>query len=232
MAKAKLNLDKPFKVELSDMVDDTTKIPVVVSADVSYSMQGAPLQEQGDAIQTFVETLLDDDYARPCVELSIMTFSDDVKVIQDYDLVDNIYFENNLEVENMTNMGKGVNIAIDSLESKLQSYKAEGTNYKAPLLLVITDGVPSDDITDAAKRCAELIAKQKLSFMGIGVGDGVDMSQLKRFNPNGKVVQSPTHDDLKELLVWVSYALSEASKTAPGEEVQNHAELDPKFKLF
>ena len=213
-------------------MDNTTKIPVVFLADVSYSMEGAPLQELSDALQTFLEVLEDDDYARTSVELSIATFSNDVQVIHDYSFVEDIYFENNLQAENMTYMGKAVNFAIDSLQAKLKEYKEKGILYKAPLLVLITDGMPSDDTTAATNRSADLVARRKLTFLGIGVGDDADMQELKRFNPNGNVIKSPTFEDLKELLVWVSYSLSAASQAGPGEEVENHVELDPKFKLF
>jgi len=229
---AKARFDKPFTIKLDDTIDNTTKIIVIIMLDVSYSMQGASLQELMDAVQTFLETLADDDYTRPCVELLIMTFSDDVKVIHDFSFVDDIYFEQNLEVENMTNMGKAVDFCLDSIHAKREEYKREGTITKVPLAVCITDGVPSDDITNAAKRCTDLIDRGKLKFLGIGTGDNADMSELKRFNPNGKVIKSPTHNDLKELLVWVSDSLSQASQTAPGEEVQNHAELDSKFTLY
>ena len=232
MAKAILNLDKPFKIELDDTVDNTTKIPVVVLADVSYSMEGAPLQELSDALQTFLEVLEDDDYARTSVELSIATFSNDVKVIHDYSFVEDIYFENNLQAENMTYMGKAVDYGIDSIQAKLKEYKVKGILYKAPLLILITDGIPSDNTIDAANRCTDLVARRKLTFLGIGVGDDADMQELKRFNPNGNVLKSPTFEDLKELLVWVSYSLSAESQAGPGEAVENHVELDPKFKLF
>jgi len=226
------DLDKPFKIELNDTVDNTTKIPVILLADVSASMVGSPLQEQGDAIQTFIEVIADDDYARPSVELSIITFSHLIKVIHDFSFVDDIYFENNFEVEAETNMAKAVDYSIDALEAKIKEFKEEGVLYKAPLLLLITDGVASDDITNAAKRCAALVARRKLNFLGIGVGDKANMQELKRFNPNGQVIKSPTFEDLKEVLIWVSYALSAASQAGPDEEVENHAELDPKFKLF
>ena len=232
MAKATLGLDKPFTIKLDDTVDNTTKIIVVLMLDISWSMKGAALQELMDAVQTFLEALADDDYARYCVELLILTFSDDVKVIHDYSFVDNIYFEQNLEVENMTNMGKVVNFCFDSIHSKREEYKRDGVITKVPLAVLITDGEPSDDITDAVQRSTDLIAKEKLKFLGIGVGDNANMKELKRFNPNGKVVKSPTHDDLKELLVWVSDSLSKASQAAPGEEVKNNAELDSKFKLY
>ena len=232
MAKAELNLDKPFKIKLDDTIDNTTKIIVVLMLDVSWSMNGASLQELMDAVQTFIEALLDDDYARPCIELQIVTFSDDVKVIHDFSFVDDIYFEQNLEVENSTNMGKAVDFCLDSIQSKREEYKRNGTNTKVPLAVMITDGEPSDDITDATKRTTDLIDKGKLKFLGIGTGDKANMKELKRFNPHGKVVKSPTHDDLKELLEWVSDSLSKATQVEQGEKVQNNAELDSKFELY
>lgn len=228
--KAQFDLDKPFSIELDDTVDNTTKIPVMMLLDVSGSMHGEPIKELADSVQTFIEVLGDDDYARTSVELSIVTFSTNIHVLHDYTFVDDIYFENNLEVEDMTHMGKAIDYAIDSIQSKLKEYKEEGTLFKAPLLLIITDGEPSDDITSASTRCADLIAKKKLTFMGIGVGKNVNMGELKRFNPNGKVVLSPKYEDLAEVLKWVSYQLS-AAVSENYEEVQAH-ELDSKFKLY
>ena len=232
MAKATLNLDKPFKIELDDTVDNTTKIPVILMKDKSGSMAGKAIQEQADAVQTFIEALEDDDYARTSVELSIVAFNESVEVIHDFSAVDNIYIENNLVAEGLTYMGKAVNYGIDSLLTKIREYKSKGILYRAPLLVLISDGIPSDDITAATERNTDLISRGKLTFLGIGVGDNADMQELKRFNPNGNVVKSPTFEDLKELLVWVSYSLSAASQAGPGEEVENHVELDPKFKLF
>jgi len=232
MAKATLNLDKAFKIELDDTVDNTTKIPVIISGDVSGSMIDKPLKQLGDSIQTTLEYLSDNDYTRTSVELSLIAFNELVKVVQDFSPVDDIYFENNLKAEGLTYMGKAVNFAIDSLQAKLQEYKSKGSLYKAPLLILITDGIPSDDITAAANRCADLVARRKLTFLGIGVGDHADMNELKRFNPKGRVIKAPSFDDLEELLIWVSYQLSATSQAGPGEEVQSNVELDPKFKLF
>ncbi len=227
----KATLDKTFNIGASDLANNTNQTPCLLNADVSGSMAGKAIQEQGDAIQTFLEVCADDDYIQTSAEISIATFSDDVKVIHDYSYVDDIYFENNLQPEAMTYMAKAMNFAMDSLADKILEYKKAGGVYKAPMLILITDGGPTDDITDAANRCAELIARKKLTFIGIGVGDNADMDEIKRFNPNGTVIKSPSHEDLKELLVFISYALSSSSQTgANDDEVVNYAELDPKFK--
>jgi uncharacterized protein YegL len=228
--KTKYDLDKPFNIELDDTVDNTTKVPVVMLLDVSASMYGEAIKELNSSVQTFIEVLGDDDYARTSVELSIVTFSTNINVIHDYSFVDDIYFENDLEVENNTNMGKAVNYALDSIQSKLKEYNKDGILYKAPLLLIITDGESSDDIKSASNRSADLITKKKLTFMGIGVGKNVNMNELKRFNPNGNVVLSPKHEDLAELLKWVSYQLSSAVSENYEEAQAN--ELDTKFQLY
>ena len=132
----------------------------------------------------------------------------------------------------MTNMGEAVDEALDALEKKITQYKKDGATFKAPFLLLLTDGEPSDDITSAASRCASLINKRRLVFMGAGVGDNVNISELKRFNPNGKVVISPKHSDLKELMKWVSYQLSGAVSGVDPSQQGGGYELDPKFKLY
>lgn len=229
--KMKATLDKKFNIGASDLANNTIQTPCFLAGDVSASMTGKPLQELGDAIQTFIEVCADDDYIQTSAEICIATYSDDIKILHDYAYVDDIYFENNLQPEAMTYMAKAMDFAMDSLENKIKEYKKSGGVYKAPMLICITDGGPTDDITDTAKRCADLIARKKLTFIGIGVGDDADMGEIKRFNPNGTVIKSPSHEDLKELLVFISYALSSSSQTgSDDEEVVNYAELDPKFK--
>lgn len=229
--KMKATLDKTFNVGASDLANNTIQTPCMLMADVSGSMSGKPMLELCDSIQTFIEVCADDDYIQTSAEISIVTFSDDYKVIHDYSYVDDIYFENNLQPEAMTYMAKAMDYAMDSLSDKIKEYKKEGGVYKAPMLILISDGGPTDDITDAANRCADLIARKKLTFIGIGVGDDADMDEIKRFNPHGTVVKSPTHEDLRELLVFISYALSSSSQAgANDDEVVNYAELDSKFK--
>ncbi|MCD6173860.1 MAG: VWA domain-containing protein [Sulfurimonas sp.] len=202
-----------------------------MSTKIIKLLTGKPILELCDSIQTFIEVCADDDYIQTSAEISIATFSNDVDVIHPYSYVDDIYFENNLQPQAMTYMAKAMDYAMDSLADKISEYKKLGGVYKAPMLIAITDGGATDDITDAANRCADLIARKKLTFIGIGVGDDADMDEIKRFNPNGTIVKSPTHEDLKELLVFISYALSSSSQAgANNDEVVNYAELDPKFK--
>jgi len=88
-----------------------------------------------------------------------------------------------------------------------------------------------DGITSAAKRCADLIDGERLVFIGVGVGKDANMQELKRFTPNGIVLKSPTHKDMEELLVWVSYRLSNASKPIQNKD-EPKRELDSKFETY
>ena len=135
--------------KLSEMVEIANpKQPhcaTVLLLDVSGSMEGSKLQQLNDGLRIFKEDICGtddhpgDELAKKRVDLAIVTFSSDVQVIQDFTNMD-AFEPPTLQAGGTTAMGEGIRKAIELIERRKGEYKAQGTDYYRPWILLITDG--------------------------------------------------------------------------------------------
>ena len=115
------------------------RCPVILLLDTSGSMSGQPIQELNRGLAAFKEDVQKDSQASLSVEVSIITFSPIVKLTQDFVTIDQFTLPT-LEVGGVTPMGAAIEYALDFLENRKQTYKANGILYYRPWVFLITDG--------------------------------------------------------------------------------------------
>ena len=90
------------------------RCPCLLLLDVSWSMQGEPLDQLNQGLSQFREELLDDSLAAKRVELSIVTFGP-VTVINDFTSVQE-WIVPILEARGMTPMGEAIELGLTMLK--------------------------------------------------------------------------------------------------------------------
>lgn len=115
-----------------------------------------------------------------------------------------------------TSMGRAVLTALDMRAARKAPYRRNGVAWDLPWALQITDGAPTDSITEAARRVREAEELKKLAFFAIGV-DGADVNLLRQL-----AVREPLRLKglaFRELFQWLSASLSSVSRSRPGDSV-------------
>ena len=190
------------------------RCPVVLLLDTSGSMRGTPIRELNAGVQLFRDELLSDALASKQVEVAIVGFGP-VQVIQDFVTAD--YFNPpELRAEADTPMGSAIETALDLLQSRKDTYKANGIAYYRPWVFLITDGGPTDYWQTAAHRVKDGEAKKSFAFFCIGVEDArIDiLSQISTRKPlQLKELR------FRDLFLWLSSSLKSVSRSTPGDEV-------------
>ena len=190
------------------------RCPVVLLLDTSGSMRGTPIRELNAGVQLFRDELLSDALASKRVEVAIVGFGP-VQVIQDFVTAD--YFNPpELRAEADTPMGSAIETALDLLQSRKDTYKANGIAYYRPWVFLITDGGPTDYWQTAAHRVKDGEAKKSFAFFCIGVEDArIDiLSQISTRKPlQLKELR------FRDLFLWLSSSLKSVSRSTPGDEV-------------
>jgi len=190
------------------------RCPVVLLLDTSGSMRGTPIRELNAGVQLFRDELLSDALASKRVEVAIVGFGP-VQVIQDFVTAD--YFDPpELRAEADTPMGSAIETALDLLQSRKDTYKANGIAYYRPWVFLITDGGPTDYWQTAAHRVKDGEAKKSFAFFCIGVEDArIDiLSQISTRKPlQLKELR------FRDLFLWLSSSLKSVSRSTPGDEV-------------
>lgn len=188
----------------------------VLLLDTSNSMKGERIRRLNEGYKLLLNTLKKDSFAALRVELSVITFGDTVKVVQDFATVDQITAKT-LVCDGGTPMGEGITVAVSKVTERKKIYKDNLGRYYRPWIFMITDGEP----TDEWKSAATLVQKQEdeghLLFFAVGV-EGADMHILRQISVREPLALQALK--FVEMFQWLSDSLSSVSNSNPGDGVR------------
>jgi uncharacterized protein YegL len=195
------------------------RCPCVLLLDTSASMQGVPIDALNDGLMTFRNDLIRDELAKKRVEVAIISFDNQVKIVQDFVTADQ--FEPPvLTAQGQTFMGTAINQALDLIAARKSEYRNNGITYYRPWVFMITDGEPqgeADRVTEqAARRIQEEELKKQVAFFAVGV-EGANLDRLAQI-----VQRTPLKLkglDFREMFIWLSASMQTVSHSKVDEQV-------------
>ncbi len=115
----------------------------------------------------------------------------------------------------LTDMGEALTLLSEELKIPPMSDRA-----LPPVLVLISDGLPTDDINNGLKTLMALPWGKKSVRIAIAVGEDADQEILQRFidNPNIKPLQANNADQLVKYIKWVSTVILK-SASSPSSQV-------------
>ena len=140
-------------VEFGD--NPEARCSVVLILDVSGSMQGAPIDTVNRALAKFRDIIRGDTVTALRADVAIVAFDEEAWVVQDF--TNGTDFEPPvLSTYGGTNYSLAVNLAMDIIDARKQSYRDGGISYYRSLAYFLTDGIPNDQPADLAQASARL----------------------------------------------------------------------------
>lgn len=200
-----------WSVELNDENPDP-RVACVVLADVSGSMQGAPIAALEQGYAAFTQYLNNDPLASKRVEVAVVTFGS-VATVQVPMQEARGLAPTRFTASGRTNMAAGIHLALDILEDRKYAYKAAGLQYYRPWILLLTDGQANfDGFDEAVARLNAAEMARGVTVFAVGAGPYVDWQQLSRVS----MQRSPAPLEglrYEELFEWLSASLSNVSNS-------------------
>ena len=207
-----------------------SRCSVVLILDVSDSMGfngGVRIDTVNEALAEFRDAIQEDTLTSLRADVAIIAFNHETWLAQDF--TNGATFEPPvLTASGGTNFSKAVNLALDTIEARKQSYREGGVAYYRSLAYFLTDGHPEHDnnadLERAAARLADAEDGKHLAFFSFLVRDPArrtDMSQLAKLAPpNRPPVELISMDQLTSSIVWLSKSVTALSHSQPGEGVR------------
>src|SRR5579871_1184057 len=195
------------------------RCPCILLLDTSGSMKGAPLDALNAGVQTYKNDLSQDTLASRRVEIAVVTFNSEIKVVQDFVTADQ-FDPPTLTAQGLTHMGGAIGKALDMIQARKAQYRANGIAYYRPWVFMITDGAPQGEpegvVEQAAQRIRDDETAKRVAFFAVGV-ENADMARLSQI-----VVRTPVKLvglNFVEMFVWLSASMQKISQSRVDEQV-------------
>ncbi len=195
------------------------RCPCVLLLDTSGSMKGEAIDALNQGIQAFQLSVSKDPLASRRVEVAVVTFDSEIKVLQDFVTADQ-FQPPTLTAQGQTKMGSAILKALDMVKERKTTYKANGVAYYRPWVFMITDGEPQGDpdaiVQQAADRVKAEEANKHVAFFAVGV-ENADMERLASL-----VVRQPVKLiglNFVEMFVWLSKSMGNIAQSKTDEQV-------------
>ena len=140
---------------------------IVLMLDVSESMQGDKIDTVNRALIKFRDIIKDDPVTALRADVAVITFDQEAWVALDF--INGTDFEPpTLSAKGGTNYSKPVNLALDLIEARKQSYRDGGVAYYRSLAYFLTDGCWTHDnpadLAQASRRLTVMEENRGVAF--------------------------------------------------------------------
>jgi len=205
-------------VALIDNSDE--RAPLVLVLDCSGSMQeDNKIALLNEGLKTLQTELKNDPIAARCGRVLVISFGGDnnVEIMGEWtDAMD--FTPPTLMAGGLTPLGAAMRCALEEIESQKSQMRTAGVSYKRPIILLLSDGEPTDEWRQVAAECKDAESSHKVNVMPIGIGSQANKDVLGAFSNKGALNLSGLK--FKELFIWLSRSIQAVSRATTGGTVQ------------
>lgn len=183
------------------------RLPVYLLLDTSGSMYGEPIEAVKNGVQVLVSTLRSDPYALETAYLSIITFDSTAKQLTPLTELSN-FQQPEIEASGCTSLGAALSLLAQKVDQEVTKTTPEVKGDWKPLVFIMTDGVPTDDITQG------LAAFKNCKFgmvVACAAGKSADQNILKKITESVVSLDTADSATIKSFFKWVSASISTSS---------------------
>jgi uncharacterized protein YegL len=137
------------------------RCPCVLLLDTSGSMQGTAIDALNQGLWAFKEDLMKNSLASRRVEVAVVTFDSDVKVVHEFVTADS-FEPPTLTAQGLTHLGAGIHQALDMIQARKALYRTHGVAYYRPWIFMVTDGEPQGEPEQIIEQVTQRIKQDEV----------------------------------------------------------------------
>lgn len=183
------------------------KLPVYILLDTSGSMYGEPIEAVKNGLQVLVNTLRQDPYALETAHLSVITFDSNAKQVVPLTELSS-FQQPALQASGCTVLGEALSLLSRCADNEVAKTTAEKKGDWKPLVFIMTDGEPTDDI----RKGLDEFKKRKWGMVvACAAGARANTNTLKQITESVVSLDTADSATIKQFFKWVSASVSAGS---------------------
>jgi uncharacterized protein YegL len=155
--------------------------------------------------------------AAKSAELGIIGFGNDrASILRDFATVREFSSAPRIECEGSTPLGMALDTTVTMMREKQGEYTRQGIpNYK-PLMILLTDGAPTDEWSAPTLRFTKEASKKGWNILAVAYGDA-DEQVLGTITKT--VLKATKGFSFADFFMWISNSVASISRSSEGETV-------------
>jgi uncharacterized protein YegL len=185
--------------------------PVIVLADTSGSMgENGKIEALNVAMKNMVSTFSAESRLRAEIQVGLITFGGKAQLHLPLVAALGIAGFPELKAEGVTPMGAAFDLARQLLEDK---DRIPSRAYR-PVLILLSDGLPTDDWEEPFKALCESARAQKATRLAMAIGPDADEAMLKEFTNDAEAPLFKAHNARDIYRFFRAVTMSVTTRTA------------------
>lgn len=204
-----------------DASNPAARVPVVLLLDNSSSMRGAPIAELNAGCNRFFREVRSDDAAALSTEVALVTFNTAAQVVHGFASAFDYPAEpGNFTAGGQTATGEALELAERLLAEREALYRKLGVPHFKGWVVCLTDGCPYPDRgwRAPAERFRTRAAKGDLTYLCVGVGDGINVQTLAELSADEPGVVRLQELKFGDFFKWLSDSVHDISVSGVGNQ--------------
>lgn len=189
------------------------RLPIYFLLDVSESMIGENLYRLEEGLSRIIGVLRTDPHALETAWISIIAFAGKVRTLLPLTELSSVIMPA-LPAGGGTSLGGAMHYLMDEVEASVKRNAPDRKGDWKPIVFLITDGKPTDDVADAVSRWRGRHAAN-VSLVAISIGRAADLSVLEQLAGRGNVLTLDDDSDaaFQRFIAWVTQSVQARSRS-------------------
>lgn len=187
------------------------KFPIYLLIDVSESMAGDALTQLENGMRQIAADLMQDPHALETAYLSVIAFAGRARTLTPLtELAD--FVPPHLPVGGGTGLGRALLHLMDEIDRNVTTSTPERKGDWKPLVFLMTDGVPTDDVEPALRRWNEKYA-HRVALVAVSIGGGGDHDVLSRLTKDIIPFDDTVEGAFKKFITWITNSVKSSTRS-------------------